>query len=104
MSQNALIVLGLLFGGGTLVGLFKVIANSDVGQAIADAIRHNSGANEGAAVRRELDEMRGSLEQLQGEVGALESQLAEAHERLEFAERLLAQAREPAQLPHGAHQ
>ena len=102
MSHNALIVLGLLFGGGTLVGLFKVIANSDVGQAIADAIRHNSGANEGAAVRRELAEMRGSLEQLQGEVGALEHQLADAHERLEFAERLLTQSREPVPLPHGA--
>lgn len=101
MSHNALIVLGLLFGGGTLVGLFKVIANSDVGQAIADAIRHNSGANEGAAVRRELDEMRGSLELLQGEVGALENQLADAHERLDFAERLLAQTREPQQLSQG---
>jgi hypothetical protein len=98
VTHNALVVLGILVGSGLLAGIVAILANSDVGQAIADAIRHNSGANEGAAVRRELEGMQASLEQVQGDVELLPSQLTDAHERLEFTERLLAAHREPGRL------
>ncbi len=88
MTNGHLAIL-IIFGGGLLVALIAVIANSDIGQSIADAIRHNSGASEGAAVRRELEQMRGNVEQLQTDVESLHAQLGEAHERLDFAERLL---------------
>jgi hypothetical protein len=42
----------------------------------------------------ELDQMRGEIDQVRHE-------LAEVHERLDFAERLLAQRREPDLLPGG---
>jgi multidrug resistance efflux pump len=73
-----------------LIPLTAILTKSDIGQAIADAIRHNSGANEGAAVRRELDSMRAEMEQLRTEVDQVHGELTEAHDRLEFAERLLA--------------
>jgi len=81
----------IIFGGGLLVALIGVIAHSDIGQSIADAIRHNSGANQGAGVRRELEQMRGSVDQLQSDIDALHAQLGETQERLDFAERLLAE-------------
>ena len=40
---------------------------------------------------------------LLGDVDELRGRLAEVEERLDFAERLLAQAREADQLPGGAH-
>jgi hypothetical protein len=46
-------------------------------------------------------ELRGEVEQLQqrlGEVDALHARMAELEERLDFTERLLAQAREPDRL------
>jgi hypothetical protein len=45
--------------------------------------------------------MRGELEQLQqrlGEVDAMQTRIAELEDRLDFAERLLAQSREPDRL------
>ena len=38
-----------------MIPLFVVVSRSDIGQAIADAIRHNSGANKVAAARREFE-------------------------------------------------
>jgi multidrug resistance efflux pump len=73
-----------------MIPLVAVISKSDIGQAIADAIRHNSGATEGAAARRELETMKGELDQLRAEMEDVHTQLLEAHERLDFAERLLA--------------
>lgn len=82
-----------------LVPIVAMIVKSDIGQSIADAIRHNSGANEGAGVRRELESMRGELDQLHNDVGDLQQQVLEAHERLEFTERLLASHAQPDALP-----
>ena len=65
-------------------------SKSSIGQSIADAIRHNSGASEGAAARRELEQMRADLDQLRAELEDVHTQLLETHERLDFAERLLA--------------
>ena len=99
MTKGQMFALVFLMGTGLLVGLMAIIARTDIGQAIADAIRHNSGANEGAAVRRELAMMKGQLDQVQVELDDVHTQLLEAHERLEFAERLLAKAPEPQHLP-----
>jgi len=76
-----------------MIPLVAVISKSEIGQAIADAIRHNSGASKGAAAR-ELDQMRTEVEQLRAEMEDVHAQLLEAHERLDFAERLLAKAPE----------
>jgi hypothetical protein len=62
-----------------------------IGAALADRIRGGPAPDVGAAdpaVVAEIDQLRGRL--------------AEVEERLDFAERLLAQAREADQLPGGA--
>lgn len=81
------------------IPLLAILVRSNVGQAIADAIRHNSGANEGAAARRELEQMRAEIEQLRVDVEDVRAQLLESHERLDFAERLLSQRHDLSQLP-----
>ena len=81
------------------IPIVAILVKSEVGQAIADAIRHNSGANKGAGARRELEQMRTELDQLRGELDDVHAQLLESHERLDFAERLLAKSRDTEQLP-----
>ena len=81
-----------------IIPILVVLSKTEIGQAIADAIRHNSGASEGAAARRELEEMRAEIEQLRTELDDVHAQLLETHERLDFAERLLAKAPEPARV------
>ena len=71
------------------VPLLAIFVKSEIGLAIADAIRHNSGANKGAAARRELEQMRADVDQLRAELDDVHAQLLESHERLDFAERLL---------------
>jgi hypothetical protein len=75
----------LLFGGGAAVA----ISFSPIGRAIAARIR---GPAELPA--EELDELREQL-------AALHGQVAELAERQDFAERLLAQAREKGALGAG---
>lgn len=64
------------------------ISRSEIGRAIAHRIRGGSGdqelQSEVAELRRELDQVRADL--------------SETHERLDFAERLLARSRAPDQL------
>ena len=71
-----------LFGGATCVGL----AFSPVGRALAERIRGGGpdGAGTDPAVLEEIERMRGELSEVQ--------------ERLDFAERMLAQKREPGQI------
>ncbi|HEY3933022.1 MAG TPA: hypothetical protein VGL65_00220 [Gemmatimonadales bacterium] len=71
------------------IPILGILTRSDIGQSIADAIRHNSGANEGAAARREVEQLRSDLDQLRTELNDVHGQLAESLERLDFAERLL---------------
>ena len=60
---------------------------------------------DGAGGREELEELRARVEDLErrrlvsGEVESHYARLAELEERLDFAERLLAQRNEPARLP-----
>jgi multidrug resistance efflux pump len=81
-----------------MIPIVAILVKSDFGRAVADAIRHNSGANEGAAARGELEQMRTDIEQLRAELDDVHAQLLESHERLDFAERLLAQRAEPLPL------
>ncbi|HEX3927479.1 MAG TPA: hypothetical protein VHW65_05740 [Gemmatimonadales bacterium] len=94
MTDGQVLALIFLVTGVFTLGLVGVLAKTDIGQAIADAIRHNSGATKGAAARRELEQMRIDVEQLRGELDQVHNELAETHERLDFAERILARGHE----------
>lgn len=76
------------------IPLVALLAKSDIGHAIADAIRHNSGANESLGGGEQLQQMAAELEMLRGDVDQARSELSEVHERLDFAERLLARGQE----------
>jgi cell shape-determining protein MreC len=56
---------------------------------------------EGAGELRQVAEELESLKARLGDVEAQQHRLAELEERVDFAERLLAQAREPDRLPRG---
>jgi hypothetical protein len=72
-----------IFGGGSLIGL----SFTPLGRAIADRIRHGAmpaAAEPDPAVYEELDHMR--------------QEMAELQERVDFAERLLAERDAPREL------
>lgn len=83
---TGLIVTGLFFWSG--VQVFR----GPIGQAIARRINGRSGD---ALAPEIVDELR----QLHEQVDALQHQLAETQERVDFTERLLAQGRAPEALP-----
>lgn len=78
------------------IPLVVIFTKSSIGQAIADAIRHNSGADQGASTREQFEQLSVELEQLRGDVDQARTELLEVHERLDFAERLLAKGRDDA--------
>ncbi len=71
----------IMFGGG---GAMFLLAISPVGRAVADRIRRAAPADIEAEVYAELDGMRADIADLQ--------------ERVDFAERLLAEQREQGQI------
>lgn len=74
----------IVFGGGMMV----VLSKTEIGRAIADRIRGvQPGVSPDAALLDEVDRLR--------------VEVADLHERMDFAERLLAQGREAGQLPEG---
>lgn len=83
-----------LFGGGAVVAL----GFSPVGRAFADRIRGKHGTPDAEELRAELAEARDAhgaeLEQVRQEV-------ADLAERLDFAERMLAQQREAPRVGPG---
>ena len=74
-----------------------MIFTGPIGVALAGRIRRAPAAGDPALADEEED-LRGRL----GEVEELRGRLAEVEERLDFAERLLAQSREADQLHGGA--
>ena len=88
MDITGMFAILMVFGTG-MVGL---VAFSPVGRAIANAIQRKSGVGVSPEVQDALDEQAEQLEALRRQVGELA-------ERQDFAERLLAQARERGQLP-----
>ena len=80
-GQDVVVAVALTMG---LVKIFR----GPIGAALAERIRGHAAAAEDPAVAAEVGQLRGRV--------------AEVEERLDFAERLLARAREADQLPWGA--
>src|SRR5512139_2517105 len=73
----------MVAGAAVIIGILVL---GPVGRALADGIRHLFGARKAADAP--------ALEAMKEEVAALQHRVAELEERQDFAERLLAQARE----------
>jgi hypothetical protein len=84
MDMEGLFAITFIFGGGTLF----LLSLSPVGKALAERIR-------GQGVRPAHDP------ELLAEVDALRAEVSELHERVDFAERLLAQRQEPGKIGAG---
>ena len=81
MDMEGLFAITFIFGGGTLF----LLSISPVGKALADRLR--------GRVEPAQDP------ELLAEVEALRNEVAELHERVDFAERMLAKGPEALQLP-----
>lgn len=83
MDMEGVLAITFIFGGGTLF----LLSISPIGKAYAERIRAKTHemAPPDPQILAELDDLRG--------------QVSELHERVDFAERLLAERREPSQLP-----
>lgn len=84
MDMEGILAITFIFGGGTLF----LLALSPVGKALAERIKGH-----GAMMAHDPE--------LLAEVDALRSEVAELHERVDFAERLLAQRQEPGKIGAG---
>ena len=84
--MEGVLAITFIFGGGTLF----LLSVSPIGKAYAERIRAKTHelAPPDPQVLAELDDLRG--------------QISELHERVDFAERLLAERREGQQLPPSA--
>lgn len=88
------VILGtILFGGGMLF----LLAISPVGRAIAERIRRGGPDGPDATVAR-LEQSQVALIE---EVEALRADLADVHERIDFAERILLKGRQEDRLVPG---
>lgn len=74
--MEGVLAIFFIFGGGTAF----LLSISPVGKAIAERIRHGTHGLTDPEVYAELDELR--------------DQVSELHERLDFAERMLAEKKE----------
>ena len=92
MDIEGVLAIILLFGGGATC----LIAFSPIGKAVAARIRGQA-TGDAEEIRGALAEHRDSL---QAELDGVRHELGELSERMDFAERLLAQTREQA-LPKG---
>ena len=90
----------VIIGGGPSAGvlfiamvgaaaIMAIVFLGPVGRALADGLRHLLGAG-----RRDAGADAAGLEAVREEVATLQHRVAELEERQDFAERLLAQARE----------
>ena len=91
--EDILLIL-LLFGGGTLV----LLGFSPIGRAVADRIRGKQIQADADDLRAELTEHRDALTE---EVQQVRREIAELAERVDFAERLLAKQRDPQRVGPG---
>lgn len=85
-DMEGVLAIIFIFGGGTAF----LLAISPVGKAIADRIRHGTQPRDigpDPAVLNELDQLRGDMTELQ--------------ERMDFAERMLAEKKGAGQLEGG---
>jgi len=90
-----LVAVVLLFGGGTLF----LLSVSPVGKAIAARIRGKAALGpEDGEMKQSFDAMRNELDDLRH----LRGEVAELAERMDFAERLLAQKSDAGSLKPGS--
>ncbi len=83
---------------GVLAAITVVlVAYSPIFRALGNRIMHGKTLPPGQSVTADTER----VDQLSGEVAALRNQLYETQERLDFTERMLAQAREKGALPPG---
>lgn len=87
MDVAFILAIIFIFGGGTAIA----ISFSPIGRAIAERLRGHKGQ---PPASEDLEEIRDHLQSLQ-------QQMSELAERQDFAERLLAQAREKGALGSG---
>jgi len=88
MDWTGLVAIVMVFG----TGMVGIVAFSPIGRAISNAIQKKSGVGMTQDTRDALDDLADRFEALQQQVGELA-------ERQDFAERLLAKAREKGALP-----
>jgi len=91
MDVEGVLAIILIFGGGTAVAL----GFSPIGRAVADRIRGKHALPEAEDLRAEMGEQH---EAMVAELQQVRRELAEVAERLDFAERLLAQRRGAPQI------
>jgi hypothetical protein len=82
MDMEGILAITFIFGGGTLF----LLSVSPVGRALAERIRGHAAAQD---------------PELLADVDALRHEVAELHERVDFAERLLAQRQEQGKVGAG---
>ena len=92
-----------LAGMAFVVLVTGMVVLGPVGRAIGRVIMHRlGGGKEAALASGDLADVRGLLEDQGGRLEGLQRQVSELAERQDFAERLLAQARERKGLPQGS--
>ncbi len=94
MDVEGVLAIIFLFGGGACIA----ISFSPIGRAVADRIRGKSAAAAGGDLHTALAEHKEALDQ---ELEAVRREVAELAERMDFAERLLAQNREGQRIGPG---
>jgi ubiquinone biosynthesis protein UbiJ len=90
-----IIAIIMIFGGMTAIGL----GFSPIGRALAERIRGKAGMPGAEELRAELGEQQ---EMVMEEVRQVRREVAELAERVDFAERVLAQQREAPRLAPGS--
>ncbi|HXJ78007.1 MAG TPA: hypothetical protein VMS64_04915 [Candidatus Methylomirabilis sp.] len=88
MDWTGMFAILMVFG----TGMVGIVAFSPIGRAISNAIQKKSGVGMTQDTREALDDLADRFE-------ALQQQVAELAEREDFAERMLAKAREKGMLP-----
>jgi hypothetical protein len=83
MDIEGVLAISLIFGGGTLF----LLSLSPVGKALADRLRGRVDAPQDPELLAEVD--------------ALRQEIADLHERVDFTERILAEAHERKELGKG---
>jgi hypothetical protein len=83
MDMEAILAVTFIFGGGTLF----LLSISPVGKALADRLRGNMGPVQDPELLAEID--------------ALRQEVAELHERVDFAERILLKTHDRQELAKG---
>jgi hypothetical protein len=77
-----------------IIALFILAVTGIVADTIVKVAKARSGAGAAKALRGELDELGQQLADAQATIAAQAESIQELHERLDFTERILTQARE----------